>query len=160
VTTFGKSVAAALWHCSYQDEPGMDPNLYTSRWGDYSATSVDPSDPNSFWTIQMYPSGPAAWSTQITQILTVPSPVRLTVCLIGNEPGGFLARVGRAAPVAIHSQCRSGFSVVARNPDAGHLGQRYVRAVARHRSPAVLPTGRRAISSESTPPPNLNTIGF
>jgi hypothetical protein len=43
-----------------------------SRWGDYSATSVDPSDPNRFWTIQMYPSNTDVWSTQITELVTVP----------------------------------------------------------------------------------------
>jgi hypothetical protein len=47
-----------------------------SRWGDYSAISVDPSDPTHFWTIQMLPiydnllgSGDL-WQTQITEIIT------------------------------------------------------------------------------------------
>jgi hypothetical protein len=46
-----------------------------SRWGDYSATSVDPSDPNRFWTIQMFPSDIAnadVWSTQVTELVTAP----------------------------------------------------------------------------------------
>ena len=70
---------------SYQDQPGVDPTTYNSRWGDYSATSVDPTDPSIFWTIQAYPSGPAVWSTQITQLLTVPSPPRLTVVPAGTN---------------------------------------------------------------------------
>jgi hypothetical protein len=41
----------------------------TSRWGDYSATSVDPSDPSRFWTIQMYPVNATTWATQITELI-------------------------------------------------------------------------------------------
>jgi hypothetical protein len=85
VTTFGGLLLLKAGTASYQDQPGVDPSLYNSRWGDYSATSVDPSDPNTFWTIQMYPSGPATWSTRITQILTVPGPVRLTVAQAGTN---------------------------------------------------------------------------
>jgi hypothetical protein len=83
VTTFGSPRLLKAGVASYQDQPGTDPNTYESRWGDYSATSVDPSDPSTFWTIQLYPSGPSQWSTQITQILTVPGPVRLSVALSG-----------------------------------------------------------------------------
>jgi hypothetical protein len=41
-----------------------------SRWGDYSTTTVDPTDPNRFWTIQLYPASATAWATQITEIIT------------------------------------------------------------------------------------------
>ncbi len=41
-----------------------------SRWGDYSATTVDPADATRFWTIQAYPSSGTAWSTQITESIT------------------------------------------------------------------------------------------
>src|SRR5258706_4442179 len=54
-----------------------------SRWGDYSATSVDPTDPTKFWTIQMYPSTAGAWSTQITQILT--TQVQLAIAKVGTN---------------------------------------------------------------------------
>lgn len=40
-----------------------------NRWGDYSATVVDPNDPRVFWTIQERATGSTSWSTQITQIL-------------------------------------------------------------------------------------------
>jgi len=46
-----------------QDETGID------RWGDYSATTVDPMDPNRFWTIQAYPKTTTAWATQVTEII-------------------------------------------------------------------------------------------
>jgi hypothetical protein len=51
----------------------------TSRWGDYSATTPDPADPNSFWTIQMIAVGSSKWATQISQIVTGPLRPRLTV---------------------------------------------------------------------------------
>jgi hypothetical protein len=60
-----------------------------SRWGDYSGTSLDPTDPTHFWTIQMFPSDQdptldyGVWSTQITELsLSQPSP-QLTVALSG-----------------------------------------------------------------------------
>lgn len=48
-----------------------------SRWGDYSTTTVDPSDSNRFWTVQMYASGASSWSTQITELII--EPVELTI---------------------------------------------------------------------------------
>ncbi|MBI1323697.1 hypothetical protein GC170_11000 [bacterium] len=38
------------------------------RWGDYSATGLDPSNPTSFWTTQEYAAGASLWGTQISQI--------------------------------------------------------------------------------------------
>lgn len=64
--TFGGLMQLKAGTVSYQDTDASG----NSRWGDYSATSLDPSDPNRFWTIQMFPSGPAAWSTQITELIT------------------------------------------------------------------------------------------
>jgi len=66
-TTFGPQTLLKAGTASYQ-EPGTDG---TSRWGDYSITSVDPSDPTVFWTIQAVPFKSSAWSTQITQLQTV-----------------------------------------------------------------------------------------
>jgi hypothetical protein len=53
-----------------------------NRWGDYSATVVDPVDPNVFWTFQEWADGTnpvpfapsLAWSTQITQIIASGTP--------------------------------------------------------------------------------------
>lgn len=39
-----------------------------TRWGDYSATTLDPSNSKSFWTIQEWASGETSWSTPITEI--------------------------------------------------------------------------------------------
>jgi hypothetical protein len=80
VTTFGDLMLLRAGNASYQN---IDPVSGLSRWGDYSATSVDPSDPNTFWTIQTYPSSSSAWSTRITQLFTLPGPVRLSASLAG-----------------------------------------------------------------------------
>jgi hypothetical protein len=52
------------------------------RWGDFSATQLDPKDPNTFWTFQEWAAAPfdpllfgffeGRWATQVTQI-TVPT---------------------------------------------------------------------------------------
>ncbi len=65
VTTFGSPILLQSGTASYSDG-----SFGTSRWGDYSTTTVDPSNPSRFWTIQMFPSGPSAWSTQVTELLT------------------------------------------------------------------------------------------
>lgn len=54
-----------------------------SRWGDYSATSVDPNDPSRFWTIQMCASAPSVWFTQITEIRA--SSAALTIATRGTD---------------------------------------------------------------------------
>jgi hypothetical protein len=52
----------------------------TSRWGDYSATSVDPTNPFRFWTIQQFTSSHNVWSTQISEIRLAPvlPPLQIT----------------------------------------------------------------------------------
>jgi hypothetical protein len=62
VTTFGKPIQLKVGVATYSDGSS------SSRWGDYSATSVDPIDPHSFWTVQEYAAAPNIWATQITQI--------------------------------------------------------------------------------------------
>jgi hypothetical protein len=45
-----------------------------TRWGDYSNTVFDPSDPNVAWTFQEIPIAANTWATQISQIILVPEP--------------------------------------------------------------------------------------
>src|ERR1041385_6227108 len=83
VTTFGNRIVLQASGVSYHDlyeEYGL---ADTSRWGDYSSTSVDPNNPNRFWTIQMYASDSDVWSTQITALTTVPQ-VLLSIKSIGT----------------------------------------------------------------------------
>lgn len=79
VTTFGNLLLLKAGTASYQN---TDPSGL-SRWGDYSATSVDPADPTHFWTIQEFPSGPGVWSTQITELIA--GDLELTVASAGTN---------------------------------------------------------------------------
>ena len=45
----------------------------SDRWGDFSTTVVDPSNPLAFWTFQEYALASGEWATQITQVF-VPEP--------------------------------------------------------------------------------------
>lgn len=94
-TTFGSAVLLKAGAEDYHDEGQASGTATTSRWGDYSTTSVDPNDPTQFWTIQTYPNGTAtdpffgtvfsAWSEQITQlIVTAPTP-QLTLSRSGTN---------------------------------------------------------------------------
>ncbi len=66
VTSFGPPLLLKSGLATYQ----YTSNSGISRWGDYSTTSVDPTDPNRFWTIQMFPVSLSVWATQITELLT------------------------------------------------------------------------------------------
>jgi len=62
-----------------------------NRWGDYSTTVVDPSDPSVFWTFQEWADfGGIHWATQITQLLVVPEPG--TLLLVGLGVAGLALR--------------------------------------------------------------------
>jgi hypothetical protein len=78
VTTFGEPLLLQSglenYHGDDETGGGLGTPAPTSRWGDYSATSVDPADPNRFWTIQMYPSDTNVWSTAITELITFLKP--------------------------------------------------------------------------------------
>jgi hypothetical protein len=66
---FGSPVLLAAGVDDYQRLDSANRN----RWGDYSATVVDPTDPHVFWTFQEIVSANDQWTTQITQ-LRVESP--------------------------------------------------------------------------------------
>jgi hypothetical protein len=63
-----------------------------NRWGDYSTTVVDPSNPLHFWTFQEFASGNNGWAVQITQII-IPEPSTLAFALCGILTVGVL--IGR-----------------------------------------------------------------
>ncbi len=68
VTTFDNPLLLKESSVSYKFGSSAfgDPNTF--RWGDYSATVVDPTDPFTFWTFQEYAFADNAWGTQITQL--------------------------------------------------------------------------------------------
>ncbi len=54
-----------------------------NRWGDYSATVLDPLKSNRFWTFQEFVFATNVWGIQITEI-TVPQPATLAILLFGG----------------------------------------------------------------------------
>jgi hypothetical protein len=82
VTKFGSPLLLQAGITSYhgddEDTSGLGFGNPTSRWGDYSTVSVDPSDPDRFWLIEMYPSDTDVWTTRISELLTTPLQLALT----------------------------------------------------------------------------------
>ena len=80
------------------------------RWGDYSATMVDPTDDNLFWTIQEIPASSTSWGTQITLISLATNRPSLTIAPAGTNvlvawplsanPGYMLQSTTNLAPPA------------------------------------------------------------
>jgi len=64
VTTFSDPIVTVTGTADYLGLVGT-----RNRWGDYSATSLDPANRRSFWTIQEYVSAADVWTTRITQIV-------------------------------------------------------------------------------------------
>lgn len=63
-TTFGEPLLLKAGTASYTVTGGA----VNARWGDYSATVVDPRRPSTFWTFQQWPSARDVWSIQITEL--------------------------------------------------------------------------------------------
>ena len=55
------------------------------RWGDFSATMVDPTDDNLFWCIQEIPASSTSWGTQITLISLATNRPSLTIAPSGTN---------------------------------------------------------------------------
>jgi hypothetical protein len=78
-TTFDSPILLKAGEGLYHFIPGLPED---DRWGDFSATQLDPNDPNTFWTFQEWAAAPfdpplfgvieGRWATQVTQI-TVPT---------------------------------------------------------------------------------------
>jgi len=70
-TSFDAPLLLKAGTATYDLRYGGDEN----RWGDYSATTLDPTNPKRFWTIQEWASGDNEWSTQITELIDpIPDP--------------------------------------------------------------------------------------
>lgn len=83
-TSFGPVAQTVAGLANYNVVDGSGRN----RWGDYSATQVDPSNPDSFWTIQEFASATNTWQTRITQINISAVPEPATVAMIGMGISG------------------------------------------------------------------------
>jgi len=75
ITTFGEPLLLQAGVATYAVQQIAE--VPRTRWGDYSATVVDPTDPFTFWTFQEWVSAENTWATQITQLKLLPS----TSCL-------------------------------------------------------------------------------
>ncbi|HEX3724965.1 MAG TPA: hypothetical protein VHV08_01930, partial [Pirellulales bacterium] len=84
VTTFGTPFLL-------QASPVDDYHYVNGRWGDYTTTVADPSNPNAFWTFQEYATGSNSWATQITEIL-VPEPPAIVPAAAALAALGFVVR--------------------------------------------------------------------
>jgi hypothetical protein len=89
VTSFDDPVLLKAGVSTYEVTFGAGRN----RWGDYSATTLDPNDPLTFWTTQEWVSATNVWSTQITELGLAPVPEPTTLLLVGTTAAGLgLAR--------------------------------------------------------------------
>ena len=75
---FGNAIETAAGRGNYNVTVG------TNRFGDYSATTIDPTNPNNFWTVQEFAIGTNEWGTQITEIsMAAPVPEASTTLSFG-----------------------------------------------------------------------------
>ncbi len=74
----------------------------TNRWGDYSEVTLDPNDPDTFWSVQEWASTPgnnvsaSAWSTQFTAF-----GVQQTVTGVSSTKANGTYGVGVSIPVTV-----------------------------------------------------------
>jgi hypothetical protein len=71
-------------------------NSSDGRWGDYSVTVADPTSPGIFWTAQDVTAADGTWTTQITELNTIPEPS--TWLLMSAGLGLFLYRRRSISP--------------------------------------------------------------
>lgn len=80
VTGFGSPLLLEAGLADYQRLGGDGRN----RFGDYSATVVDPTSPHAFWTFQEYVPSANVWGVRITQLFVVPEPASATLLVAGT----------------------------------------------------------------------------
>ena len=65
---------------------------FDARWGDYSATAIDPTNPDIFWTSLEITDPNNNWTTQITELTAAPEPGTIALAGLGLAVGsGILA---------------------------------------------------------------------
>lgn len=86
-TTFSPVSQAKAGSAQYQVLDGSGRN----RWGDYSATVVDPVNPSDFWTFQLFAPSTNNWQVQVSQlhapVTAVPEPAAAASLLLTTSAG-------------------------------------------------------------------------
>ena len=95
VTTFGDVTLLKAGVSTYLKLDTTSRN----RWGDYSATVLDPLKSTRFWTFQEFVSATNVWGIQITEI-NVPEPATLAILVFGGV--AMCRRPGRRRRVVIN----------------------------------------------------------
>ena len=80
LTVFGDKVLLQAGAGNYELAAGGD-----NRWGDYSTTTADASNPGHFWTVQEYPSSANIWSVAVTEMIITDTPPVLAVSLADGQ---------------------------------------------------------------------------
>jgi hypothetical protein len=101
VTTFDPPLVLQAGAGHYWRDFNDPPDAERNRWGDYSATVIDPADPCTFWTFQEYVAvsavgdvGPSPlseggfWGVEATQLTFSSCPVINIVKTVDSEPDG------------------------------------------------------------------------
>src|SRR5262245_1153200 len=70
-TIFGTPILLKSGVTSFDLHSPVAPGFSEAPWGNWSSTTIDPEDANTFWTIQEWAAGPDRWSTQITALMIV-----------------------------------------------------------------------------------------
>jgi hypothetical protein len=68
----------------------------SERWGDFSATGVDPSSSTTFWTTQEYAVAKGQWGTEVTQLLVSPGLMGITSPAVAGTYG-----LGSVIPIQV-----------------------------------------------------------
>jgi hypothetical protein len=80
VTEFGDLIRLQPGLADYERVNGNPPR---NRWGDYSATVVDPTNPHHFWTFQEYVHAEDTHAIWITELILVPEPGTVALLALG-----------------------------------------------------------------------------
>lgn len=86
VTTFGAPILL-------NNSPVQNYHYLSDRYGDFTTTVVDPSNPTSFWMFNQFAVAGNQWGTQITEIV-VPEPASWVLGAVALAALGIAARRG------------------------------------------------------------------